>query len=162
LLLISGCTNSSAGVLVRIAAAKLLIEHNFTDEDTGFQGFADGDPWNELRFRDASGAEIVHARAQGGLLGFGFTELFFETSEPENSKVPLLSVPARLPAGDYTFRGEMVDCAPGEICRRRKSPAPGGESPQAGGGRERPGTKLQGLAGPPYPCRSVVVVDAWV
>jgi hypothetical protein len=27
--------------------AKLLIEHNATDEDTGFQGFADGEPWNE-------------------------------------------------------------------------------------------------------------------
>ncbi|MGH8561092.1 MAG: hypothetical protein ACRES4_03945, partial [Nevskiales bacterium] len=35
--------------------AKLLIEHNFTDEDTGFQGFADGDPSNELSITGPDG-----------------------------------------------------------------------------------------------------------
>jgi hypothetical protein len=78
----------------QLVAAKLLIEHNTTDEDTGFQSFADGDPWNGLT---------------GGLLDFGLTELFFETSEPENAEVPIAEVLARLPEGTYTFTGDMVD-----------------------------------------------------
>ncbi len=88
--------------------AKILIEHNATDEDTGFQGFADGDPWNLLTITGPGGL-IVSVRPQGGLLDFGLTELFFETSEPENAEVPITEVLARLPAGAYTFTGTMVD-----------------------------------------------------
>ncbi|MGH8759261.1 MAG: hypothetical protein ACREVW_07075, partial [Burkholderiales bacterium] len=38
----------------------------------------------------------------------GLTELFFETSEPPNSLVPIPGTLAHLPAGTYTFRGVMV------------------------------------------------------
>ena len=89
--------------------AKLLIEHNATDEDTGFQGFADGDPWNSLKITDPSGNPILSAIPEGGLLNFGLTEFFFETSEPENTEVPIGDVLARLPEGEFTISGLMVD-----------------------------------------------------
>ncbi len=93
----------------QLRKAKLLIEHNATDADTGFQGFADGDPWNTLTISDPDGNEILTASAEGGLLDFGLTELFFETSEPENAEVPIATVLERLPEGTYTFTGDMVD-----------------------------------------------------
>jgi len=92
----------------KMKQAKILIEHNATDEDTGFQGFADGDPWNELTITGPGGVEIVKATPAGGLFDFGLTEFFFETSEPENALVPIPEVLARLPAGTYAFRGIMV------------------------------------------------------
>jgi hypothetical protein len=93
----------------RLTQAKLLIEHNSTDEDTGFQGFADGDPWNELTISGPGNVDIVRVTPAGGLFNFGLTELFFETDEPENAEVPIEEVLARLPEGTYTFRGVMVE-----------------------------------------------------
>ncbi len=93
----------------RMTQAKLLIEHNATDEDTGFQGFVDGDPWNEMTISGPGETTIVRVRPEGSLLNFGLTELFFETSEPENAEVPIDDVLARLAEGTYTVRGLMVD-----------------------------------------------------
>ena len=33
---------------IPLKEAKLIIEHNATDRDTGFQGFIDGEGWKEL------------------------------------------------------------------------------------------------------------------
>lgn len=96
----------------KMSAAKLLIEHNSTDEDTGFQGFADGDPWNSLTISGPDGRPILAANPENGLYNFGLTELFFETSEPENAEVPISDVLARLSEGTYTFTGDMVDGDP--------------------------------------------------
>jgi hypothetical protein len=93
----------------KLVAAKLLIEHNATDEDTGFQGFADGDPWNQLSITGPDGERILNVTPEGGLFDFGLTELFFETSEPENDEVPIDEVLERLPEGTYSFTGDMVD-----------------------------------------------------
>jgi hypothetical protein len=98
-----------------LKAAKLLIEHNATDEDTGFQGFADGDPWNELVISNPDGEQILTIHPETGLFDFGLTELFFETSEPPNAEVPISEVLARLPEGTYTFSGDMVDGDESEI-----------------------------------------------
>ena len=51
-------------------AAKLLIENNATDEDSGFQGFADGDPWNELVINGPGGEQILTVYPEGGLFDF--------------------------------------------------------------------------------------------
>ena len=40
---------------IELEAAKLIIEHNSTDEDTGFQGFVDGEAWNQLQIRAPDG-----------------------------------------------------------------------------------------------------------
>lgn len=93
----------------KMTEAKLLIEHNATDEDTGFQGFGDGDPWNKLTISGPDNQSILSVTPKDGLVNFGLTELFFETSEPENDETPITEVLARLPEGTYTFTGDMVD-----------------------------------------------------
>lgn len=112
LLSLAGCdqpaVESKAASASRLEVAKLLIEHNATDEDTGFQGFADHDPWNELTIEAPNGAPIAIVRAEGGLRDFGLTELFFETSEPENAEVPIPRVLERLPKGLYEFEADVV------------------------------------------------------
>ena len=39
----------------RLEEAKLNIEHNATDKDTGFQGFIDGEGWQRLDVRGPGG-----------------------------------------------------------------------------------------------------------
>ena len=91
-----------------LSAAKILIEHNATDEDTGFQLFADGDPWDQLEIVGPSG-RVVLASAQSALHGFGLTEFFLETEEPPNDEVPISQVLAHLPEGTYTFTATLID-----------------------------------------------------
>ena len=93
----------STGVAAPLKQAKIIIEHNATDEDTGFQAFVDADGWERL---EIIGPEVVVAQFDGhGIVkNLGLTELFFETTEPENAKLPLDEVLRMLPAGDYEFR----------------------------------------------------------
>lgn len=98
-----------------LSVAKLLIEHNATDGDTGFQCFIDGDPWNGITMTGPDDVNVLRITAQGGLFDFGLTELFFETSEPENVLVPIPAVLARMPEGTYTIAGDMVDGDPSEV-----------------------------------------------
>jgi hypothetical protein len=105
---LAACSIISSGDEV-IEIGKMLIEHNATDEDTGFQGFGDGAPWNKLIITGPDGDRIVTANTAGGLFDFGLTEFFFETSEPENDEVPIEDVLLRLTPGDYMFSGDIVD-----------------------------------------------------
>lgn len=89
--------------------AKILIEHNATAEDTGFQGFVDGDPWNRLTVTAPGGAPVLSVRGVGRLQELGLTELFFETDEPANDEVPIEDVLALFPEGEYEFEGRSVD-----------------------------------------------------
>src|SRR5574341_129482 len=72
---------------VNFSDAKLLIEHNATDEDTGFQAFVDGQAWRELRITRPDGQQVLQITSQGSLGTLGLTELFFETQEPANAVV---------------------------------------------------------------------------
>jgi hypothetical protein len=119
-LLISGALYARAGsggggeLSVRAAAgsatvlplkdAKLNIEHNATDEDTGFQGFVDSEGWRRLDVR-GPGGQVLTFEARGTLSKLGLTELFFETVEPENADVPVRQMLAKLPEGKYTIAG---------------------------------------------------------
>jgi hypothetical protein len=88
--------------------AKLIIEHNATDEDTGFQAFIDSEGWKRIDVAGPDGP-VLTFEARGKLRELGLTELFFETVEPENARVPLADILGVLPAGDYTFQGPSVD-----------------------------------------------------
>ena len=50
------CT-SPGGTPIPLKEAKLIIEHNATDEDTGFQGFIDSEGWQKL---DVVGAIAIN------------------------------------------------------------------------------------------------------
>ena len=86
--------------------AKLNIEHNATDEDTGFQGAIDSEGWKQLTVSGPDGA-VLEFEAAGKLRGLGVTELFFETVEPANADLPIDRMLSKLPAGNYTISGPI-------------------------------------------------------
>jgi hypothetical protein len=89
---------------VPLKDAKLNIEHNATDHDTGFQGFIDSEGWRRLDVR-GPGGRVLSLEGRGSLAKLGVTELFFETVEPENADVPIAKMLAKLPEGHYTIAG---------------------------------------------------------
>ena len=107
---VGGVGNSSArapdgsAAAVRLKDAKLNIEHNATDKDTGFQGFIDSEGWRRLDVRGPDGPAL-RFEGRGALARLGLTELFFETVEPENADVPIEQMLAKLPEGNYTIAG---------------------------------------------------------
>jgi len=104
-----GDSNDGAdGDAIPLKEAKLIIEHNATDEDTGFQGFIDGEGWERLDVTGPDGV-VLTLQGRGSLEALGLTELFFETVEPENANVPMEELLAALPVGPYTIEGPTVD-----------------------------------------------------
>jgi hypothetical protein len=89
---------------VPLKDAKLNIEHNATDRDTGFQGFVDSEGWRRLEVRGPSG-KLLTFEGSGSLGKLGLTELFFETVEPENKHTSIKRMLAKLPEGRYRIAG---------------------------------------------------------
>ncbi len=96
------------GEVIPLKEAKLNIEHNATDNDTGFQGQIDSEGWQHLEIVGPNGA-VLSFEGLGSLSSLGVTELFFETVEPENKDVPIDEMLENLPAGDYTISGKAVE-----------------------------------------------------
>jgi hypothetical protein len=88
--------------------AKLNIEHNATDRDTGFQGFVDSEGWQRLAVTGPDG-DVLAFEGLGTLGELGMTELFFETVEPLNADVPITDMLAKLPAGNYEISGPAIE-----------------------------------------------------
>jgi hypothetical protein len=93
---------------IPLKQAKIIIEHNATDDDTGFQGFLDSEGWQEIEMTGPNGV-VLHFEGQGKLGSLGITELFFETVEPEKSKVSIEDMVNKLPEGRYTFKGKLME-----------------------------------------------------
>jgi hypothetical protein len=90
---------------IPLKEAKLNIEHNATDHDTGFQGAIDSDGWKRLDVTGPDGELALTLRGRGELADLGLTELFFETVEPENADTPIAEMLDKLEAGDYRIAG---------------------------------------------------------
>lgn len=105
----------SSAAAVPLKDAKLNIEHNVTDKDTGFQGFIVSEGWRRLDVRGPNG-EVLAFEGRGSLGELGLTELFFETVEPENANVPIEQMLAK------AARGELHDHRPGPGERREHRP----------------------------------------
>jgi hypothetical protein len=97
---------ASAQTVVPLKEAKLNIEHNATDLDTGFQGAIDSEGWKQLTVTGPDGL-VLDFEGRGKLRNLGLTELFFETVEPENAVVPLPQMLSKLPAGNYIIAGSI-------------------------------------------------------
>ena len=93
---------------VPLKEAKLNIEHNATDGDTGFQGAIDSEGWKRLDVKGPDGV-VLSFEGRGELGKLGLTELFFESVEPENVDVPIDELLARLPEGNYTIEGPGME-----------------------------------------------------
>jgi len=94
--------------VIPLKEAKLIIEHNAKDEDTGFQGFIDSEGWNKITLTGPKG-KVLDFKATGMLGKLGLTELFFETVEPANADVPIVEVLKTLPEGKYMFTGSAIE-----------------------------------------------------
>jgi hypothetical protein len=105
---IAGGAATGSARVVPLKEAKLNIEHNATDEDTGFQGFIDSEGWRRLDVRGPRG-EVLSFEGRGSLARLGVTELFFETVEPENADVPIAEMLAKLPEGNYRIAGSAQE-----------------------------------------------------
>jgi hypothetical protein len=108
--LVTACigTGQAAQESIPLKDAKLNIEHNATDSDTGFQGFIDSEGWQSLDVRGPNGTVLSFA-GRGDLARLGLTELFFETVEPSNADLPIEEMLAKLPAGDYRIKGPTME-----------------------------------------------------
>jgi hypothetical protein len=92
--------------------AKLNIEHNGTDHDTGFQGAIDSEGWQSLVVT-GPGGEVLRFEGVGALGKLGLTELFFETVEPVNADVPIEELLKQMPEGEYRFEGVTMESGEG-------------------------------------------------
>lgn len=105
---VQGSSASASADPIPLKEAKLNIEHNAKDNDTGFQGFLDSEGWEDITVTGPDG-KVLNLRGMGDLGSLGLTELFFETVEPENADVPIEDVLAVLPEGNYTFYGSAIE-----------------------------------------------------
>ncbi|MEX0860099.1 MAG: hypothetical protein WD017_04100 [Cucumibacter sp.] len=99
---------ASAGDVIPLKEAKLNIEYNATDDDTGFQGFIDSEGRRSLVI-SGPGGEVLRFEGLGKLASHGLTELFFETVEPAGADMPIEAVLAVLPEGEYAISGEAIE-----------------------------------------------------
>lgn len=105
---LAGESSKNTDSAIPLKEAKLNIEHNDKDKDTGFQGFLDSEGWNHITVTGPDG-KVLDFKAEGELGQLGLTELFFETVEPENADVPIDEVLETLPEGEYTFKGSAIE-----------------------------------------------------
>lgn len=101
-------SSENTGEVIPLKEAKLIIEHNAKDEDTGFQGFIDSEGWSVITVT-GPGGKILTFKGEGKLGELGLTELFFESVEPENKDVPISDILEFLPEGEYTFEGTTME-----------------------------------------------------
>jgi hypothetical protein len=85
--------------------AKTYIEHNATDEDTGFHGFFGIDGWTDLCVVAPDGVQLWSVDPQGPLGELGVADFFFESREPPNDEYSIDDLKADFPEGDYRVAG---------------------------------------------------------
>ncbi len=95
-----------------LVTAKLYIEHNATDEDTGIHGLFGGEAWSELCVWDPQGRLILFVDPEGPLNELRVADLFFESREPGNDEVPVAEVLTLFPEGEYLIGGTDFEGIP--------------------------------------------------
>ena len=93
---------------IPLSVAKVLIEVNETDGDSGFHISCDGGGWKSMTLYGPK-TMVVNIKASGGARKTGLTELFIESAEPGFEDLPLAEFLKRFPAGVYRFVGETID-----------------------------------------------------
>src|SRR5687767_9068253 len=105
---------STAGVSSRLCfdegrpfrgEARLYIEHNATDEDTGVHGMFDQEGLAEGCIQTPDGEQVMLVDPTGRLDALGINQFFFESREPPNDEYSIDDLKADFPEGDYTISG---------------------------------------------------------
>ena len=84
-----------------ISECDVFIEINATDEDAGWQGILDAEPWRSARVIGPDGMDFLKVDAQGEARKQGITEYAWESAEPTFDEFPLEDFLARFPEGEY-------------------------------------------------------------
>lgn len=92
-----------------IATAKLYIEHNHTDEDTGVHGAFDDHGWSKLCVYDPSGKPVLDVSPKRKLKNLSMAGIFFESREPPNDEYSIADLRKDFPEGEYEVRGITFD-----------------------------------------------------
>jgi hypothetical protein len=95
----------SPGKTQTIAAAKLIIEFNSTDNDIGVHGGFDDHGWSELCVYAPDGTQVLAVKPQGQLLDLTMAGIFFESREPPAKEFSFDDLKAEFPEGLYQVRG---------------------------------------------------------
>ena len=105
----AACTGSAADECPTegevLETAKLYIEHNATDADTGIHGLFGGEAWSELCIWEPNGELIMVVDPQGPLGDLTVSDLFFESREPPSDEFSMQDLQAAFPEGEYTVGG---------------------------------------------------------
>jgi len=89
--------------------AKVYIEHNATDEDTGIHGLIGGAPWRSVCVTDPDGRRLWAIQPSGRLGQLGVADYFWESNEPPNDEYSIADLEADFPEGSYVVSGTGVD-----------------------------------------------------
>ncbi len=106
---LGGWSRLAVGEPAEFDEARMFIEYNATAGDVGVQVFLDGEPWKRLRVFNPAGKLILQITGRHALAQQGLTELFFESSEPPLTTLPLPVFFARFPKGEYEFVGVTIE-----------------------------------------------------
>lgn len=85
--------------------ARLYIEHNATDEDTGFHGTIDQEGLARGCITMPGGSTILLLEPAGQLGELGLNQFFFESREPPNDEYSIADLKRDFPEGDYRISG---------------------------------------------------------
>ena len=114
-LLAAACNASSAECPTEgevLETAKLYIEHNATDADTGVHGLFGGEAWSELCIWAPDGELIMMVDPQGPLGDLTVSDLFFESREPPSDEFSMADLQAAFPEGEYRVGGTDFEGTP--------------------------------------------------
>lgn len=89
--------------------AKVYIEHNATDEDTGVHGFVGGSPWQTVCVTAPDGTQLWTLEPPDRLGALGVSDFFWESNEPPNAEYSIADLRSDFPEGFYTVAGVGID-----------------------------------------------------
>ncbi len=113
--LMAACTGSTAECPTEgevLETAKLYIEYNATDADTGVHGEFGGEAWSELCIWAPDGDLIMLVDPQGPLGDLTVSDLFFESREPPSDEFSMAELQAAFPDGEYRVGGTDFEGTP--------------------------------------------------
>ena len=101
-----GCQRPQ-GATAEYSTARIYIEHNGADENTGVHGIVGATGTRETCIFDSNGELIFAIKPQGNLQTLGVTDTFFESREPPNTEpgFTLDDILTLFPEGTCTMAG---------------------------------------------------------
>jgi hypothetical protein len=85
--------------------ARLYIEHNATDQDTGVHGMFDQEGLAEACLEKPDGTPIMLVEPKNPLNKLGINQFFFESREPPADEYSIADLKADFPEGQYRISG---------------------------------------------------------